>query len=150
LTISKILGKYWLLQTLVIGIIGIYSFGIGLGFVFLITTPSTHSDRVSILMIIESNHPSYSFNFSYFDEVPINRTLLDHLNITIGRENWDGRYFGVGGWYIERIFNASEIANWHWLIYHRVPGLKKWALSAGVSSFLLNQDYEIKFVFDVI
>ena len=151
MTISNIFGKYWLLQALAIGIIGIYSFGIGFGFVFLFTTtPSTHSDTVSILMIIESNHPFYFFNYSYFDEIPINRTLLDHLNTTIGRENWDGRYYGVGGWFIERIFNASEYANWYWLIYYRVLGVKKWELSAGVSSFLLSRDYEIKFVFDAI
>lgn len=146
-------GKYWFLQGFIICIIGSYFLGMSLGFFIVfnnLQTTESSSDTVSILMIIESKHPQYSFNYSYFSEVPNHLSLIEHLNNTIGRENWDGeKYKYAGGWFIQRIFNASESGSWYWLIYYRVFNTKNWNLaSVGVSSFILNQNYDIKFVFD--
>ncbi|MFX0150264.1 MAG: hypothetical protein ACFFAJ_05750 [Candidatus Hodarchaeota archaeon] len=148
---SRMFGKYWFLQGFIICIIGSYIVGMGLGiFVVFNSIQSSESstDTVSILMIIESKHPDYSFNYSYRSEVPYNLSLIEHLNNTIGRENWDGKKY-AGGWFIQRIFNASESGSWFWLIYYRIPKVKNWSLaSVGASSFILNQDYDIKFIFD--
>ena len=106
------------------------------------------TDTVNIFLIIESSHPNYTFNYTYESQIPVNRTLLDHLNETIGRDNWDGINYGGAGWFIKRLFNATEEGAWHWIIKYRTPGAISWTLSpVGVSTFKLTKDYEIKFIF---
>lgn len=148
MTFFKELSQYWVLQTFTIMILVGYILGMGVGIVYFINNSQTENDNVNILLIIESNHPDFTFNFTYNSIVPVNRTLIDHLNETVGPENWDGTKFGVGGWYIQRIFNASEQENWHWSIYYRVSGTEIWTPSpVGASTFKLNRDYEIKLLF---
>jgi len=145
-------GKYWFLQGFIICIIGSYILGMSLGFFIVfnnLQTTESSSNTVSILMIIESKHPQYSFNYSYRSEVPNDLSLIEHLNNTIGQENWDGKKYDIGGWFIQRIFNASESGDWRWLIFYRIPKAKNWTLApVGASSFILNQDYDIIFIFD--
>ena len=145
-------GKYWVLQGLIIGILISYIVGLSIGVLFFMnnfqTNPNT-VEKVTVVLIIESLHPSYSFNFTDISLVPVNQTLIGHLNDTIGQENWHGINYGIAGWYIQRIFNATEGGSWHWLYYYRISNRKSWNLApVGVSSFKLNQDYDIKFVFD--
>lgn len=149
--ISKLLGKYWLLQFLIVGVLASYAVGMSVGILLFIesTQPDQSAENVSVLLIIESKHPSYPLNYSDLSTVPVNLTLIEHINNTIGRENWDGVKYGVAGWFIKRIFNVTEEGSWYWLYYYRNPGETKWISSSwGVSSFKLNQDYEIRFVFD--
>lgn len=145
-------GKYWILQGLVIGVVVSYAVGMSIGIVLFMNNTQANQEQVenvSILLIIESHHPTNSFNYSYRSIILVNQTLIEYLNNTIGRENWDGKYFGAMGWFIQRIFNATEGGGWYWLYYYRVPGKKNWnSAMAGVSLFKLNQDYEIKFIFD--
>jgi hypothetical protein len=148
MTIIKELTKYWVLQAITIVILGSYIFGMGYGLVLFLNNSPEQTGNVNVLLIIESNHPEFSFNFSYTSEVPSNYTLIDYLNDTIGSGNWDGTKYNPGGWFVQRIFNASEQGNWKWLIYYRVPGDKSWIISpVGASTFKLNRDYEIKFLF---
>ena len=149
---SRFIGKYWLLQGLIIAIIVSYIFGLGVGIIYVFNNSSSSEqpkEEVTILLLIESNNPEFPINFSSSTVVPINTTLLDHLNNTIGENNWDGVNYGVGGWFIQGLFNISEYGPWHWFIYYRLSGAEKWNSSpVGVSMFILNQDYEIKFIFD--
>ena len=148
MNVSKELSQYWILQSVILLILSGYIVGMGTGILLFLNSTQTTAETVNILMIIESRHPDYTFNYTYDSKIPKNRTLLDHLNETIGRENWEGEYYGIGGWFIQRIFNASEQGLWHWIIYYRTPGTSKWDLSpVGASIFKLNQDYEIKFLF---
>ncbi len=150
--VSKLLGRYWVLQILTIGVVASYAMGMSIGILFFIESiqPSHQSvENVSVLLLIESNHPSYPLNYSDLSSVSVNLTLLEHINNTIGRENWDGVKYGVAGWFIKRIFNVTEEGSWHWLYYYRITGDLNWSLTpVGVSSFKLNQDYEFMFVFD--
>ena len=149
--ISRLLGKYWLLQIITAGVVASYALGMSVGILLLIESTQPHQpvENVSVLLIIESNHPSYPLNYSDFSTVTVNLTLIEHINNTIGRENWDGVKYGVAGWFIKRIFNVTEEGSWHWLYYYRIPGEIQWILTpVGVSSFKLNQDYEIRFFFD--
>ncbi len=148
MTFFKELSQYWVLQALTIMIIAGYILGMSVGIIYFVNNSQTENDSVNILLIIESKHPDFTFNFTYSSIVPVNRTLIDHLNETVGPENWDGTKFGVGGWYIQRIYNASEQENWRWFIYYRVSGTKNWTLSpVGASTFKLNRDYEVKLLF---
>ncbi len=148
MSFSKELARYWILQGFILLIVVSYILGMALGMMLFINNSQPKSDNVNILLIIESSHPNYTFNYTYESRIPVNRTLLNHLNETIGRENWDGQNFGVAGWFIKRIFNATEEGSWYWGIYYRTPGTISWSPTpVGVSTFKLTQDYEIKFIF---
>lgn len=148
MTLIKELTRYWVLQAFTIVILGSYIFGMGFGVVSLLNNSPEQTENVNVLLIIESNHPEFAFNNTYTSTITSNYTLIDHLNNTIGSGNWDGKNFATGGWFVQRIFNASEQGNWKWSIYYRNPGDKSWIYSpVGVSSFKLNRDYEIKFLF---
>ncbi len=109
----------------------------------------SESPLVNVTLLIQSNHPDYPINYSNTSTIPINQTLLEHLNLTIGRENWSGINYGPWGWFINRIFNASESVSWHWLYYYRESGTSSWSYSSvGVSRFILNRDFDIKFVYE--
>ena len=148
----KVDRTYWILQGLIIGVVGCYVVSMSLGIlVFVSNSQMDHqnSDTVTILLLIESNHPSYSFNYSFITSVPINQSLIECLNNTIGRENWDGQYYGIGGWFIKRIYNATEQGTWQWLYYYRVQNTTNWNFApVGVSSFKMDHDFDIKFVFN--
>ena len=145
-------GKYWILQGLVIGVVVSYAVGMSIGIVLFINNTQVNQEQVenvSILLIIESHHPTNSFNFSYSSFIAVNLTLIEHLNSTIGWENWDGVNYGAAGWYITRIYNATEQGSWHWSIYFRLQNTSSWDYApVGVSSFPLEQDLDIKFIFD--
>ena len=144
--------KYGLLQLSLVIIIGLYTIGMAFGMVYFLdslnSTPSK-SPEVTVTLLIQSDHPDYPINYSKTSVIPSNQTLLDHLNLTIGLENWSGINYGVQGWFINRIFNASNSAGWNWLYYYRESGIPAWSYSSvGVSKFILNRDFDIKFVYE--
>jgi hypothetical protein len=136
---------------LVLGIIGSYIFGFAIGLQIMTTlSPQGISppEFVNIHLIIQSNHPMHPLNYSDSSVIPSNRTLIDHLNRTIGPNNWSGQYYENGGWFIREIFNVSEQGGWYWLISYRLAGVAGWEPSlVGASIFQLNQDYDIRFLF---
>ena len=148
---NEYIRKYGLLQIALVAIFCLYTFGMTFGTIYflesLTPTPSS-SQYVTINLIIQSNHTDYPINYSHTNQIPINRSLLDHINLTLGRENWSGENYGVYGWFINRLFNASESEGWNWLYYYRESGTTTWRYSpVGVSKFILNRDLDIKFVF---
>lgn len=148
MSFSKELARYWILQGFILLVLVSYVVGMAVGMMLFINNSQPKSDTVNILLIIESSHPNYTFNYTYESQIPVNRILIDHLNETIGRENWDGDYYVIHGWRIKRLFNATEEGSWYWIIYYRTPGALSWSYSGtGVSTFKLTQDYEIKFIF---
>ena len=144
--------KYGLLQLSLVIIFGLYTLGMAFGMVYFLDSfnnPPSKSPKITVTLLIQSNHPDYPINYSNTSTIPINQTLLEHLNLTIGRENWSGVNYGVGGWFINRIFNASESTGWNWLYYYREKGTSAWSYaSVGVSRFILNRDFDIKFVYE--
>ncbi|MFW9857060.1 MAG: hypothetical protein ACFFFG_18565, partial [Candidatus Thorarchaeota archaeon] len=101
--------KYGVLQGLILVVIGSYLVGfvIGLQIVANLTSQDTNSPEfVTVHLIIQSNHPTYPLNYSKTSVVPSNLTLIDHLNQTIGPDNWSGTYSESLGWFIEEIFNV--------------------------------------------
>ncbi|MFW9779940.1 MAG: hypothetical protein ACFFE8_13875 [Candidatus Heimdallarchaeota archaeon] len=145
--------KYGVLQALVVVVIGSYFVGlvIGLQIVADLTSQDTNSPEfVTINLVIQSNHPNFPLNYSETSVVPANITLIDHLNQTIGSDNWSGRYSEPWGWFIEEIFNVNAQGGWHWSIHYRTSASVPWDLSpVGASLFRLNQDYEIMFLFQM-
>jgi hypothetical protein len=110
---------------------------------------SSNSSEITVTLLIESNHPDIEINFTTTETIPVNTSLLEHLNNTVGEENWSGVDYGIWGWYIDRIFNASESNGWKWLYYYRESGSSNWSFSSvGVSRFILSRDFDIKFVYD--
>ncbi|NHJ03153.1 MAG: hypothetical protein EAX86_13535 [Candidatus Heimdallarchaeota archaeon] len=147
--------KYIPLQAIIIAIFLIYIAGLSFSFIFFAETffppPDENHEKtyVTINLIIESTHPDYLFNHSYLTNVTINITLIEHLNNTIGIDNWEGRYYTPGGWFVTRIFNASENSNWSWRIYFHLPGTQTWTYApVGASSIRLDNEYFIKFSFE--
>lgn len=151
MTIRTNLRKYGVLQVLILGVFGGYvlGFSFGLQMVTNLSPQGTSPPEfVTIHLIIQSSHSLYPLDFSNTSVIPANRTLIDHLNRTIGPDNWSGEYFEIGGWLIQEIFSVSAQGAWHWLIYYRVTGAASWKLSpVGASGLQLNQDYDIKFLF---
>jgi len=144
--------KYGLLQLSLVIILALYTIGMAFGMVYFLDSLNfspSESPEITVTLLIQSNHPDYPINYSDTSTIPINMTLLDHLNLTIGRENWSGINYGVWGWFINRLFNASESTGWHWLYYYRENGTSAWSYSSvGVSRFILNRDFDIKFVYE--
>ncbi len=142
------------LQIGVLVIVTIYILGLGFGLIAfsdVLFPPRTSPERttVTVTLIIESTHPDNLFNYTYTNNVSINITLIEHLNNTIGFENWEGRYYTPGGWFVSRIFNATEEGNWSWRIYYRLPESLSWIYApVGASSIRLDNDYSIKFSFE--
>ena len=144
--------KYGLLQLSLVIILALYTMGMAFGMVYFLDslnlTPSD-SPEITVTLLIQSNHPDYPINYSDISTIPINMSLLNHLNLTIGPDNWSGINYGAWGWFINRIFNASESTGWHWLYYYRENGSSTWSYSSvGVSRFILNRDFDIKFVYE--
>ena len=144
--------KYGLLQLSLVIIFTLYTVGMAFGMVYFLDSlndSSGKSPEVTVTLLIQSNHSIYPINYSNSSTIPINQSLLDHLNLTIGRENWSGIDYGVSGWFINRIFNASNSAGWNWLYYYRESVTSAWSYSSvGVSKFIINRDFDIKFVYE--
>ncbi|MHA1968770.1 MAG: hypothetical protein ACW964_13310, partial [Candidatus Hodarchaeales archaeon] len=87
MSFSKELARYWILQGFILLVIVSYILGMAVGMMLFFNNTQPKSDTVNIFLIIESSHPNYTFNYTYESQIPVNRTLLDHLNETIGREN---------------------------------------------------------------
>jgi hypothetical protein len=144
--------KYGFLQISLVIIFGLYTLGMTFGMVYFFdsfSSPPSEASTVTVTLLIQSNHTDYQISFTNTSIIPINRSLLDHLNLTIGRDNWSGVNYGVYGWFINRIFNASESTGWHWFYYYRESGASNWSYSSvGVSRFIINRDFDIKFVYE--
>ena len=142
------------LQIGVFVIFFIYITGLSFGIIVFSETifpPKTSPERtsVTVTLFIESTHPDYLFNYTYTSNVSLNISLIEHLNNTIGSDSWEGRYYTPGGWFITRIFNATEDDNWSWRIYYRLSQSASWTYApVGASSILLDNDYFIKFSFE--
>ena len=110
--------KYALLQISLVIVFGLYTIGMVFGSIYFLNsindTPS-RSSEVTVTLLVQSNRPDFSINFTSTATIPVNKTLLEHLNDTVGKENWSGIDHGIWGWYINRIFNASESGVWKWI-----------------------------------
>ena len=144
--------KYALLQLSLVIVFGLYTIGMVFGSIYFLNsindTPS-RSSEVTVTLLVQSNRPDFPINFTSTATIPVNLTLLEHLNNTVGKENWSGTDFVIQGWYVDSIFNVSESAPWKWIYYYRENGTSTWSFSSvGVSKFIINKDFEIKFVYD--
>ena len=150
-TVFNEIKKYWLFQGGVLVIIIGYIIILGLGITIVLESPfytTPEAEEVQIHFWAISEHPINHFNFSLASNVPSNITLLEYINQTLGQENWDGVEFPTVGWFIKRIFNATEGNGWVWLYYYRPSTVSTWILApVGVSVFRLTQDYDIKFLY---
>ncbi len=144
--------KYGLLQLSLVIIFGLYAIGMVFGSIYFLSSINDSSSgfsEVTVSLLVQSNHPDFPINFTSTATIPVNLPLLEHLNNTVGKENWSGTDFGIQGWYVDSIFNVSESAPWKWIYYYRESGTSTWSFSSvGVSGFIMNRDFEIKFVYD--
>ena len=144
--------KYALLQISLVIVFGLYTIGMVFGSIYFLSSINdspSRSSEVTVTLLVQSNHSDFPINFTSTATIPVNLTLLEHLNNTVGKENWSGTDFGIWGWYVDSIFNVSESAPWKWIYYYRESGTSTWSFSSvGVSKFIINQDFEIKFVYD--
>ena len=144
--------KYALLQISLVIIFGLYAIGMVFGSIYFLNSindSSSESSEVTVTLLVQSNHPDFPINFTSTATILVNLPLLEHLNNTVGEENWSGTDFGIQGWYVDSIFNVSESSPWKWIYYYRENGTSTWSLSpVGVSGFIINRDFEIMFVYD--
>ena len=149
---SNNIRKYALLQISLVIVFGIYTMCMVFGTLYFfesLNNTASNSSEVTVTLLIQSSHPDYPINFTSTETIPVNRSLLDHLNHTVGKENWSGIDYEIWGWYVNGIFNASESDGWQWLYYYREIGTTSWSYSpVGVSRFIINRDLEIKFVYE--
>ncbi|MHA1973471.1 MAG: hypothetical protein ACTSW1_10785 [Candidatus Hodarchaeales archaeon] len=150
-SVIKEIRSYWIVQLFIVLVLSGYFMVIGFGFynVYLITQNGTDvNDSVEINLWIISERPGYQLNYSSSRIISSNISLLDFLNDTLGNDNWTGKYYGVYGWFITGFFNVTEEDGWFWVYYYRPLSDTTWTLGqVGVSHFILDRNYDIKFEF---
>ena len=150
--LKKNLGKYWLIQILIISVLIIYSLFTSVSILFLVNenglNPSNNSNdssSVVITVIFESKVSSKPITWNaVVNKVHNGSTLLEFMNSTF---TISGTSYGTMGYLITQI-NSIKNDNTNFWTYYYFTKDSGWIYSSfGVSQFILNKDTQIKWVF---
>lgn len=150
--LSTNLGKYWFIQiTLIIALV-VYSVFASVSIFVLVnnnglisSNNQTNSNEIVVTLLFESKVPSKPITWNAIVTKATNKsTLLEVMNttLTIG-----GSSYGKLGFLINKI-NTIQNDNTNFWTYYYYSKDSGWIYSPiGVSNFILNHDFQIKWVF---
>ena len=145
-------GKLWGLQFFIIGVLILYSILATVSIFALVNNqgliPNNYSqsdNTVIVSIIFESNDSQKVINWNpVVAEVKTNSTLLSVMNATL---TINGTLYGNSGYYLTSINSLRSDLNDFWTYYYFTKG-SGWVYSlVGISSFILNHDYQIKWIY---
>ena len=150
--LKKSFGKYWLFQIILISVLILYSLFSTISIFYLVnenglnpSSNSSDSSSVILTVIFDSKAPSKPITWnSVVNKVRNGSTLLEFMNTTF---KINGTSYGKLGYLINEI-NSIKNDNSNFWTYYYFSKDSGWIYSSfGVSNFVLNKDYQIKWVF---
>lgn len=143
-------GKYWVFQFFIIGVLILYG-SIATVSLFVLTEnnqilSTQKTNTVVVTIIFESNVPQKPITWNpIVEEVKTNTSLFTVMNENLNLTGvW---YNNSGGYFVKGINSIEQYSINTWNLYYFLKGSGWIYSSKGVSEFILNHDYQIKWVF---
>lgn len=153
-SIKALLGKYWLVQIIIISILGLYALlaTLSLGLILVDPTlvfPSLNNSQenatFTVVIMFESNVPNKNITWN---PVIVNEnssiSLFDILNSSVALSGTE--YSGLG-FFVTGINGLMQSSSYYWQYYYYSFQQHDWILApVGVSSFIVDSNTYIRFI----